>query len=195
MSANRRRSARVLVFQERWEYGQLVGYDCTNEPGLPVSEEELQRTRDPLITVNSDLLRCLTEVLNKGRYDNWKVHSIVEKRPVGNQVIEEAEDGYQPRTGNSSPRLSRRHSDMLYEQGSSNYLERYFYPDRSPRSRYRSRELVSPVMNTEYPSPPKCQFNILIEGEDKDDRSLIYPQQQYYQSPNQHSAPGAPPRQ
>jgi len=186
-----RRCAKVLVFQERWEYGQLVGYDCTNEPGLPVSEEELQRRRDPLINVDSDLLRCLTEVLNKGRYDNWKVHSIVEKRPVGGYAVEEGEETHQSRMGTPSPRLPRRHSELLYE-GPSTYSERYYYPDRSSR-RYSSRELASPFMNTEYPSTPRCQYNILIEGEDKDDRSLIHPQQSYYYPPNQHSAPGAPP--
>ena len=67
-----RRCAKLLVFQERRnEYGLLIGYECTNEPGLPVSEWELQQPRKSLLNMDSDLLKCLTDVLNKGEYDNW----------------------------------------------------------------------------------------------------------------------------
>ncbi|KAI9772001.1 MAG: hypothetical protein M1840_001289 [Geoglossum simile] len=192
-----RRCAKLLVFQDRCnKYGQLIGYECTNEPGLPVSEEELQLPRKSLLDVDPNLLRSLTEVLNKGGYDDWKVHSIVEKRPLGNQAADEEEEFYQTRMGTPSPRLPRRHSEMLYEQGPPSLPDRYLFPDRVPRGRHISRELASPVMNAEYFGPPKCQFNILIEGEGKGDMDLIYPPQHYPYPypPAQHSAQGAPPR-
>jgi hypothetical protein len=66
-----RKCAKLLVFQERWnEYGQVI-YECTNEPGLQVSEEELHRPRKSLLDVDPDLLKCLTDVLSKGGYDDW----------------------------------------------------------------------------------------------------------------------------
>ena len=61
-----RKYAKLLVFQERRSpYGDLIEYECANEPGLLVSEEQLRRPQDSLLDVDPVLLRCLTEFLDE----------------------------------------------------------------------------------------------------------------------------------